>query len=272
MLWRKTVTVKWPGKVCTLLSHLCLDSQSPKLFPHLNTESLSSQEKEDLFARLRMQSGKMQDEFAILVDRVGKSLVNRKISAKDLRVLVAHSQKNKLFNLFKRKKSITKLFLELRNYWSFFDYEFLGVIIKSHCPELMSELAEYVSCFKKYCERRIYEVPVNAFGKEGDIKSKLYVKCDDNFDESTVGDVKELESRLSDLLSTKLYLLSVKEGCIKLVFNSLCDITVPVTVKQTQQLKKLGILSISHYETKIASQSSIPEVNISDYNIPENGI
>ena len=139
--------------------------------------------------------------------------------------------------------SITKLFLALGDYWWFFDYELLSLIINRHCMELKPELELYITSFKEYCERRICEVPIDVFKERGD-EYNLYVKCDHNFDKNTLSDVKDIEGKLSDLLETELYLLGVEEGCVKLVFTNLCAITSPLTLKQMEELKELKVIHL----------------------------
>ena len=226
---------------------MIIDLQSPtlnKTFPYLKTDNLSNEDREKLLARLKRESGKMQDKFAILVDRTRESLEKQNISCNNLKVLVLHSQNSRLLHLLDKSRSITDLFIELWSYWSFFDYEFLSVIVNRHCSELTKELRKYVFSFKEYCERRICEVPVRIFDRSGEIEYKLYVKCDHKFDKNTLKDVKELECQSSDLLDTDLGLLGAEEGCMKLVFNSLCAISTPLKPEQVEAISKLGILRL----------------------------
>ena len=215
-----------------------------KKFPYLKSEHLTQGRRERLLAQLELESEKMQNEFAILVDRARESLEENNITCSKLKVLVSHSHKNTLLDLITRSGSIMDLFFELRKYWSFFDYEFLSVIIDRYCLELKPDLKDYVSSFKEYCKRRICEVPANVFSKRTDDEYNLYVKCDYNFDKNTLDDVKKMELKLSNLLDTDLYLLGVEEGCIKLVFNSLCAISTPLSNEQVDELKSLGIFRL----------------------------
>ena len=236
--------------------------QSPKKFPYLKSEHLTKGRKERLLAQLELDSDNMQNKFAILVDRARASLEEQNIACSNLKVLVSHSRKNKLFDLLDRSGSINDLFLKLRNYWSFFDYEFLSVIIDRHCLELKPDLKDYVSSFKEYCKRRICEVPADVFSKRTDDEYNLYVKCDHNFDKNTLDDVKKMELKLSNLLDTDLYLLGVEEGCIKLVFKSLCAIATPLSDRQVDELKNLQIFclesnSVVYFENSADDSSAV---------------
>lgn len=244
-----------------VVAFLCPNSPN-KVFPYLKTTNLSKDEKERLFARLNMESGNMQDEFALLVDRTRESLERQKKACSDLVVLVSHSKNNKLVRLFEESTSITELFKKLCSCWSFFNYKFLEVIIKGHCSDLKIELSKYITSFKKYCKRRICEVPVNVFNSNAKVEHKLYVKCDKKFDKNTLEDVEELECQLSHLLETELYLLGIEEGCLKLIFNDLCTIATPLSPKQVDELQRLGILRLYNesFDTGMLDLSTeIPE-------------
>lgn len=183
----------------------------------------------------------MQDKYAILVDKTREALERQNKTSDDLRVLIKHSHKSKLFVLFKKKKSISKLFLKLSDCWSFFDYEFLLMIIDRFCTELTSDIKEYLSHFEQYCQRRLCEVPNDVFKAKKGHKNNLYVKCDEKFEKITLDRVKKLELKLSKLLGTDLYLLRVDEGCIELIFYSSCEL-FPLNDQQCDELFEMEIL------------------------------
>ena len=89
----------------------------------------------------------MRQEWAILTDRAREMLIKQNMKCKDLKMLIK-CPFNKLLKLFESELSIDDLFLKLYDHLSFFDYEFLGLIIKRHCPELLSDLDIYVSNLK----------------------------------------------------------------------------------------------------------------------------
>ena len=234
-----------------LLDNYLALPQSPsdsKRFPYLKTEGLTQGERERLIGRLTMESDDLRKEFALVVDRARESLEKQKLTSKDLQVLIKHATKNKLYDVFKRKKTIHKLFLKMTDYWSFFDYEFLSLIIKRFCRELLVDMANYVLEFKKYCQRRLCEIPADVFKTRPNEKNNLYVKCDHYLDKITLKEAKDLELRLAKLLDTELYLLRVEEGCVQLVFGSLCDLSTkfPPNQLQKEQLFEMHILRSFH--------------------------
>ena len=206
-------------------------------FPYLKDESMTEEERKRLIGRLKLESGRMKNEFAILVDRAKESLQQKKVSAMDLEVLVMHSTSNDLAILFKEGKNIHELFCDLSKYWSFFDYEFLALIIKRHCPELSSELDKYEDHLKIFCQRRLCEIPSDIFQTKIGHKYNLYVKYNQKVDVMKLETAKELELKLSELLDTDLYLLEVQEGCVELVFHSLCDLDKNIPLRRYQQLQ-----------------------------------
>ena len=199
----------------------------------------SREEREDLLARLQLESKEMKYKFAILVDRTRASLEDKGVTCEQLKAFVAHTPEGILHDVFDQNETITKLFFELRKYWSFFDYELLEAIIIRHCPDLQPRLDEYISELKRYCERKLCEVPNDAFESRGDAH-KLYVQRDTVFDEATLKDDKDLKAKLSRLLGRELFLLGVDEGSITFIFNSFSEID-PLTSQQKRVLKEMEI-------------------------------
>ena len=79
----------------------------------MNADGLSEKDKERLKMRLEIDSDKIRNRFATLVDKARESLESQKVTCSDLSVLVRHSTKNKLFHLTKKSRSIRKLFLTI---------------------------------------------------------------------------------------------------------------------------------------------------------------
>ena len=225
--------------------------QSPsetKRFPYLKSEGLTQGQRERLIARLTMESDEIRMKFALVLDRARESLEKQNLTSEDLKILIRYAEKNKISEVFEQNQNIKELFLAMIDHWSFFNYEFLGLIIDRFCTELRGEMKDYVKEFKEYCQRRLCEIPVDVFKNRPDETNNLYVKCDEYFDKVTLKEAKNLESRLSKLLDTELYLLRVEEGCVQLVFRSLCDLSTkfPLNQLQREQLSEMKILRLFH--------------------------
>lgn len=219
-------------------------------FPYLES-TLSEDERETFVAQLRRSNEKIQAEFAILVDRTRQSLESQKKTSEDLLVLFAYAPKDKPLDICSKATNLSRLFVEMKNYWSFFDYEFLGQIIRSHCTELQPAFQNYELEFTEFCQRRLCEIPIDIFNTRPKENNNLYVKCDDKYfkiDKMTVKQVKDIEIRLSELLDTKLYLLKAEEGCVLLAFSSLCDLgsRFPLSTKQKAEISEMRILCLHH--------------------------
>ena len=215
-----------------------------------------------MLARLKVESDKIREDFGILIDKTRESLMNKGKSCQDLKALIKYSNKNRLYNLFEEEVEITNLFIKLSDHWSFFDYELIDLIIRRHCPELVDEMKAYKSALKTYCLRRVVEVPADAFKMEDADETRLFVKCDKSFEKIILEDIKDLESRLSALLDTDLYLLKVDDGCTELVFDTMCPIPA-LTKSQRSLLSEMGIeklYSVHYQSTKSLPSNSPPPI------------
>ena len=206
-------------------------------------------------ARLSVESDEMRRKWALLTDRAREMLIKQSIKCQDLKMLIK-CPFNKLLNLFENEMSIDDLFLKLYDHLSFFDHEFLCLVIKRYCAELTQDLDIYVSDLKQYCRRRVVEVPADVFKEEDADESSLFVKCDKSFESVILEDILSLESRLSQLLGVDLFLLRVDDGCTELVFEAMCPV-FPLTKPQREQLAEMGVLKLYslHYKNDKAPPS-----------------
>jgi hypothetical protein len=209
-------------------------------FPYLKAETLSPEQREDLVAELRVQSKAIQNKFAIIVDRTKTSLEDQDISCQNLKTLFKFSAYSSHCTLFEDGMSMNDLFLELSDYWSFFDYELLTLIVERRCPELGDKLEEYISDLKEYCRRRIIEVPAHMLDAKSTSKDTVTIKYEKEFYDITLNNIKDLQARLSLLLKTPLRLLEIEEGCTQLTFEAACTIS-PLTDKEKRQFPDLKI-------------------------------
>jgi hypothetical protein len=209
-------------------------------FPYLKAETLSLEQKEELVAKLRVQSEAIQNKFAIIVDRTMESLEDQQISCQKLKALFKFSSYKSHCTLFEDGMSVIDLFLKLSDYWSFFDYELLTLIIERKCPKLRDELEQYISDLEEYCQRRIVEVPAHMLAAKSTSKNIVTIKYETEFYDITLNNIKHLQARLSLLLKTPLRLLEIEEGCTQLMFDAACTIS-PLTDKEKRQFPDLKI-------------------------------
>ena len=202
-----------------------------------------------MLARLNVESNEMRRKWALLTDKL---LIKQNVDTGDIKMLIK-CPFNKLFKLFESEMKMNDLFLKLYDHLSFFDHEFLCLIIKRYCPKLIDDLETYVSDLKCYCKRRVVEVPDEVFKEKDACESSLFVKCDKSFESVILEDILDLELRLSQLLGVDLFLLRVDDGCTELVFEAMCPV-LPLTKLQREQLAEIGVLKLYsiHYESDIA--------------------
>ena len=123
----------------------------------------------------------------------------------------------------KEATSPEDVFIVLADYWSFLDYEYLESIVKNlcdGCTKTKTKMEQYVDEIKKFCERRVSEVPPSPFRNDTDYQEKLYVKLDecDNISLKRVKNLKETIASILQRRPSELQLYSVQEGCIYVTF------------------------------------------------------
>ena len=96
---------------------------------------------------------------------------NPDVTAENLKTFFTHCIKE-LGQKIKSKHSIPKIMRKAfkGDYWSFFNYELLEKLIRHFCAgsaTLIEKLQSYISDFKKYCQRRVSEVPHGTLKSEG---------------------------------------------------------------------------------------------------------
>ena len=133
---------------------------------------------------------------------VYQTLQSLKTSGKnpgDLRSLIKAyvPEKHEILKYLTSEEQFEELFDH--NYWSFFDYELLALIINNCCHELNVQLKEYVATFEEYCCRRVSEVPTTFTSVSGK-HFIVRVKLGNEFSSYTVIQTKELETSLRKIV------------------------------------------------------------------------
>ena len=241
---------------CVMLWHT-----GSKELPYLKVHNMTSEEKERLIASLKVQSKVMKAKFAALVTKVGISLRN----SNSLNVFAlasfftnAGSGYKELAECIKTTTSIFDALDEVgsKNYWTFYNYEILKVIIDEFCKEdknVTECLTNYLSQYKEYCKRRLAEVPIDDLNVNipPSPERALYLKLDDYFHFVCLNDIKEIQSLISSLLGfQQLSLVEVEEGCIELTFKIFEEINNLVVYDQEVKwlhcgMQKFEIRSLS---------------------------
>ena len=230
----------WCSK-CTFLSFIergCPAPLSPaNCFPYLNLSGLTQEQQEDLIQRLRFESEKMMMRFQELLSATVKSLIRQSISHDELvmHVMALGAFKPVLnkpqvpafhhrFQELKNADTVHKVFLVLKDYFSFFNYHILEHIIKELGTEQdKAELQRYKNDFNQYAKRRIFQC-LSEFGPESDTyHADIFMKLDTQYDDYTVAETKGFCHKLSEILNVScqgiLRLCRIEKGCFQLKFQ-----------------------------------------------------
>ena len=243
-------------------------------FSHVKRGCLAESEKETLLTRLCDDLEKVKMTFASLVSKTLRSLKAHNINFTELKVLITTYVKSKsLTKLLSKKKTLEKIFIAFRDYWSFFDYEILSLIISNFCTELEKEKNEYISAFNEFCKRKVSEVPTNFTSIASGRHYILRVIIKREFDFVTMSELKELEVKLRNITKIDLSLFRSEGGSLVIEFVSLNeeDEMFPLSEKENKELFEMGVLKLysdSHvyfdyndYQHSLNTYTSAPHFN-----------
>ena len=259
-----------PCHRCTLESYLdkgCPLSRQTS-FPFLDLSKLGEDNKEDIIQKLSKNTDSIMKSFAKLFNNTCKSLTEQGIPtqqvarcALSIDAYESVSKKKPLLSEctdeLRNAETIDDLFIILRPYMSFFNYELLECIIENiGSDENRRELGEYCTKFNEFCRRKVVEVPSRCFSQCEEsmhtcaIKHKritfavLVTKQDDHLTSLSI--VKRSQRKIANLLGLKsstLHLHSIEPGSILLVFsvpNFIVDELFPLDQCTKKSLKHEG--------------------------------
>ena len=240
------------------------------LFPYLST-NMKPHERVNLIYRLKDETSKIQDHFISLEICLKKTLEQSELSSKDVIDVLAKKHPN-LQTVFKRCRTIAKIFKKGDKYWSYFDYEPIQSLITCLFDEehnLRTRLTKYFEHFKSYASRLVAECPSNIRGDREEDEKVLVFKIEEMaYQKLTVNDLKLLCSHLNSAIgSYHLSLLSTSDGCIQLTFRTnfqIEDKKFELSKEQQEALRDVGVISVSYgdqeYNLKYSLSSESQEV------------
>ena len=238
---------------------------SASSFPYLNPSGLTQEQQKELEERLQCESQKIMLHFQKLVSATVKSLVRRNISQDELvsQVMtlgafgpVVEEPKLPLlqfcFQKLEAAGTIPKIFLVLKDYFSFFNYEIIEHIIEVlGTDEDKANFQSYKDKFHQYAKQRIYACGPH-FGPEIEKDhSNIFVKLDSRYDNYTGVAIKGFCCKLSEALHISpqgvLRLCRVQKGCLQLKFQIPSFVqqrVFPLSREQETTLTDMGIIMI----------------------------
>ena len=235
------------------------------LYPYLNTEGLTEDEKRTLCGRLTNEYKRITSSYATLNQDIRNSLQTRGVTPGQLASMlmelsafplkIRDSSKPLLEDCvdeIEAAKSVQDVFKILRPYGSFFDCHIIKHIVNSElCTDRdRDKLHGYLSKLDNYCQRNVFECLHFA---SSDAKfPKLMIKVDDIVSANFT--MKALDAFSADVAETlklsrhTLRVCSVQEGCILLTYQisrSIVDEIFPLNPEQEKALKSLGLSSLT---------------------------
>ena len=233
-----------------------------QLFPHID-DIQDEQSRRELEQRLKAESEELRIQFCILMNKYFDSLEDQQYPIQRLiRYLKLCLETDCLLPEPKAVDDIMKL-IETKS--SFFNYGLIDYMIHlSGTNADEQNLENYRTKFSVYAKRRVYESPA-IISNLSPSETELHVKLDSKYDNYTVDELTDFQSRLCLILNRKVYavrLLSVQKGCFKLVYaisDYIVKATFPLTGKQESDLAALGVLQLTcnDYQLKISTTSQV---------------
>ena len=157
------------------------------------------------------------------------------------------------FEELKTVDTIPKVFLVLKDYFSFFNYDIIEHIITVlGAEEDKANLQSYKGTFDRYAKRRIYECGPH-FGPVSDTDhADVFVKVDSRYDKFTIEEIKGFSNKLSDTLHVSsqgvLRLCRVEKGCFQLTFQVPSFVqqkVFPLSRDQEETLEAEGVIKLT---------------------------
>ena len=239
---------------------------SASSFPYLNLSGLTHEQQQELRGRLRFESQQIMIRFQKLVSATIKSFQRRCVPLDDL---VSHVMTLGAFNaVFKEPQvplfcycfqkleaadTVSKIFLILKDYLSFFNYHIIEHIIEElGTEEDIAELQKYKKDFAKYAKQRVFEC-LPEFGLVSDADhADIFVKLDSQYDNYTVAQIEGFRNKLSEILHVSsqgiLRLCRIDEGCFQMMFQvplfAQHEI-FPLSKEQENTLAALGVIKLT---------------------------
>ena len=235
-------------------------------FPYLDMGSMNEEQRLNLQGRLLRECDDIIFRFCELIFHAIQSLTTNGVSVVSLRTTLANlgtymSVGNQAALLrdqmerLRRAQTIEEIFDILSDYYSFFNYGLIEMIIHQFgTPDDRERLDTYIRDFRQFCSRRTFQCTPNIFGrtvKNG--RSVLVVKVKQKWDPQegrNLDQVLRLRNTLADILGVRpetLYLWRINRGCVELFFQVPGFVErdiFPLSPRQESRITSTGITKL----------------------------
>ena len=239
-------------------------SETKSLFPFLDVSALGEDQIKDLTTHLKSDTREIIFTFAkftrsikesfkkILVSDIVHSLVSLKAFISDIGIKVLDAED---VQELRKAKSHDDVFIAISDYISFYNYHIIEHLINLHgSPEDQDKLKEYVATFDIFCQKKVFEIPLQAFSTPQRTGNKLAVKC--TADVANLSGIRIIEEKVTKVLNLRpsaIQLCSITDGCIELHYLIPTDAVphiFPLTSLQERALCEIGV-QISLADSKL---------------------
>ena len=274
---------------CTFFSFLERGCPTPipsaSSFPYLNLSGLTHQQKQELRGRLQFESQQIMIRFQELVSATIESLSSQNVPCDKLvsHVMTLGAFKPVVkeppvplfqycFQKLEAAGTVPKIFLVLKDYFSFFNYHVIEHIIKTlGTEEDKVGLQRYKDDFNQYAKRRIFECQ-SEFGPLSDTDhADIFVKVDLQYENYTISEIEVFRHKLSEILRVSsegiLRLCRVEKGCFQLTFQVPSFVQqkiFPLSREQEMALEKEGVIRFTCEKYQFPDNEKKPQQDIHD--------
>ncbi len=210
-------------------------------FPYLSEDRLFYQHKLD------EDTKNIKRDFASLVFDSQRSIMERS-TLEDVKNLLEYFDRETFVYLLRECESFQELFKRISNLISFFDYDIIKLLTRKFASNrVKKKMEKYKKKFQEFSKRCVCELPSDAFGEPAQSEKVYAIKIDKSLNSLTVDDLAKLKYKMNRSLGHEsLKLMRIEEGCVQLIFKSIKKDKLKISFKVEEELRKIGVLSISY--------------------------
>ena len=242
---------------CPKQEQISTAKERKPLFPYLDVSNMNEEDRMDfearlidetreiklLFAKFTLNVIRSLEMFQTPLEMIKISVLNLSAFTDDIRVKVFDDEDSHAIQI---AENLSKMFIILQKYTSFFDYHIIKHIIDLHGTlDDHARLQEYIEQLKGFCQRNVFAVPHDVFPHSRRTAQVLALKCTEGvFTMNNIVEIKRLVARTLCLQPSALQLYSIKKGCVELYFlisAAVADRIFPVSPSQHSALSEMGV-------------------------------
>ena len=228
-----------------------------------------------------MDMDEIQTTFRILVTHIKRSLKNKHVPAQEIashamRFGVADSDKEKL----KKEESLDQLFILLKKYWSFLEYNMLESIVQTYGSDSdLSRMEQYKESLKAFCNTPLSEMPQESLLLNDDkIRDQIIAVL--SITDPTFRAIMDLKIKLCTILRVEphtLQLMEINKHSLEVKFmildhSSRSIVSERLSESQEDSLSELSVIFLIYMcysQHGILSNQSYTMFNINDVILSE---